>query len=250
MDVSMIPIFIMVSTMIELSSKLKNIIFWVSTASISLIVFGVFVIDIFVTDAHGKDKLSIIFSYLSTIFAFLSSLALFATIGVYFWQKKDSENSEKKRQKEISISYLNIFTKYSDELKTIVIQLVKLRNLLAKNNDSFVEYLGGHNIHAFILKNTKGRELGNARMFKFDNSSLSYIYSNSASVNVNISERYQFLYKHSIQINTYIENLILKIHYDNSKENILDYFSDLSLDESIHTIDLCVKGFKDYSQSL
>ena len=161
-----------------------------------------------------------------------------------------SENSEKKRQKEISISYLNIFTKYSDELKTIVIQLVKLRNLLAKNNDSFVEYLGGHNIHAFILKNTKGRELGNARMFKFDNSSLSYIYSNSASVNVNISERYQFLYKHSIQINTYIENLILKIHYDNSKENILDYFSDLSLDESIHTIDLCVKGFKDYSQSL
>ncbi|HCR3455484.1 hypothetical protein ACFYLL_13210 [Proteus mirabilis] len=94
MDVSMIPIFIMVSTMIELSSKLKNIIFWVSTASISLIVFGVFVIDIFVTDAHGKDKLSIIFSYLSTIFAFLSSLALFATIGVYFWQKNDEKNKQ------------------------------------------------------------------------------------------------------------------------------------------------------------
>lgn len=75
--------------MIELSSRLKNFIFWVLVASISLIVFGVFVIDVFVTDAHGKDKLSIIFSYLSTVFTFLSALALFVTIGVYFWQKKD-----------------------------------------------------------------------------------------------------------------------------------------------------------------
>ena len=249
MDVSMIPIFIMVSTMIELSSKLKNIIFWVSTASISLIVFGVVVIDIFVTDAHGKDKLSIIFSYLSTIFAFLSSLALFATIGVYWRQKKDSENSEKKNQKEKSISYLNIFTKYSDELKTIVSQLVKLHKLLDENNNSFVEYIGGHDIHAFILKDVNGKELGNARMFKFDSSSLSYIYSNSASVNINISEKYQFLYKRSIKINTYIENLILKIHYDNSKENILNYFSTLRLSKSIDKIDLCVKDFEDYCES-
>lgn len=60
--------------MIELSAKFKNIIFWASTASISLIIFGIFVIDIFVTDADGKDKLSIVFSYLSTIFAFLSAL--------------------------------------------------------------------------------------------------------------------------------------------------------------------------------
>ncbi|MDC5888650.1 hypothetical protein [Proteus mirabilis] len=185
----------------------------------------------------------------STFFSFTSTFGIVATICVYWWQKKDSENSEKKRQKEISISYLNIFTAYADELKTIVIQLVKLHNLLDKNNDSFVEYLGGHNIHAFILKNTKGRELGNARMFKFDSSSLSYIYSSSASVNVNISEKYQFLYKHSIQINTYIENLIFKIHYDNSKENILDYFSTLKLGESINKIDLCVKDFEDYCES-
>ncbi|MCR4178826.1 hypothetical protein AB7W14_11385 [Providencia rettgeri] len=185
----------------------------------------------------------------STFFSFTSTFGIVATICVYWWQKKDSENSEKKRQKEISISYLNIFTAYADELKTIVIQLVKLHDLLNRNNDSFVEYLGGHNIHAFILKNTKGRELGNARMFKFDSSSLSYIYSSSASVNVNISEKYQFLYKRSIQINTYIENLILKIHYDNSKENILDYFSTLKLDESINEIDLCVKDFKDYCES-
>ena len=188
-------------------------------------------------------------SKLSSGFSFLSSLGILATIYVYWWQKKDSENSEKKRQKEISISYLNIFTAYAGELKTIVNQLVKLHDLLNRNNDSFVEYLGGHNIHAFILKNTKGRELGNARMFKFDSSSLSYIYSSSASVNVNISEKYQFLYKRSIQINTYIENLILKIHYDNSKENILDYFSTLKLDESINEIDLCVKDFKDYCES-
>ncbi|HCU0913512.1 TPA: hypothetical protein OUF72_001139, partial [Proteus mirabilis] len=104
MDVSMILIFIMVSKMIELSSRLKNIIFWTLTVSISLIVFGVFVIDIFVTDAHGKDKLSIIFSYLSTIFAFLSALALFATIAVYFWQKNDEKNKQFILDKKIYLS--------------------------------------------------------------------------------------------------------------------------------------------------
>ncbi len=186
----------------------------------------------------------------STFFSFMSTFGIVATITVYSLQKKHVENSEKKRQKEISISYLNIFTAYAEELKTIVIQLVKLRNLLDKNNNSFVEYIGGYDIHAFILKDEDGKELGNARMFKFDSSSLSSIHSNSASVNINISENYLFLYKHSIQINTYIENLILKIHYDNSKENILDYFSDISLDKSIHTIDLCVKDFKDYCKSL
>lgn len=80
--------------MIELSSKVKNIIFWISTSLASLIIFGVFIIDIFVTDAHGKDKLSIVFSYLSTVFAFLSALGLFTTIGVYFWQKNDEKNKQ------------------------------------------------------------------------------------------------------------------------------------------------------------
>lgn len=97
MDVSMMSIFIMVPTMLKLSSKLKNIIFWVLTTSIALIIFGVFIIDIFVTAAHGGDKLSIIFSYLSTVFAFVSSLALFATIGVYFWQKNDKNQDDDKR---------------------------------------------------------------------------------------------------------------------------------------------------------
>ncbi|MBG3060238.1 hypothetical protein I4625_12860 [Proteus mirabilis] len=186
----------------------------------------------------------------STLFSFMSTFGIVATITVYSLQKKHSESSEKKRQKEISISYLNIFTKYSDELKTIVNQLVNLSYLLAENNDSFVEYLGGHDIHAFILKDIDGEELGNARMFKFDSSSLSYIYSNSASVNVNISAKYQFLYKRGIKVNTYIENLILKIHSDNRKENILNYFSTLSLGESIDEIDLCVKDFEDYCKSL
>ncbi len=83
--------------MIEISSKVKNFIFWISLTSVSLIVFGIFIIDIFVTDAKGKDKLSIIFSYLSTVFAFLSALALFATIVVYFWQKNDSLKMQKER---------------------------------------------------------------------------------------------------------------------------------------------------------
>ncbi|KLN96157.1 hypothetical protein VK86_11315 [Moellerella wisconsensis] len=189
-------------------------------------------------------------SKLSSGFSFLSSLGILATIYVYWWQKKDSENSEKKRQKDISISYLNIFIAYAEELKTIVSQLVYLRDLLEKNNDSFVEYLGGHDIHAFILNNAEGEALDNARMFKFDNLSLSSIYSNSASININISEKYQFLYKHSIQITTCIENLILKLHYDNSKENILSFLGILSLDESIDEIDSCIKDFNNYCQSL
>ncbi|ENM6468916.1 hypothetical protein R4E38_10645 [Morganella morganii] len=180
----------------------------------------------------------------------LSSFGILATIFVYWLQKKDLEKSEKNREKEISISYMNIFNVYANELKIIVNQLIIMRNLLVENDNSFVEYLGGYDIYMFSVKDITLMELGNPRMFKFDSTSLSYIYSNSASVNIHISEKYLFLYKHSTQIITCIENLILKIHYDNSKENILKYFSKLSLDKSIDEIDLCIKDFNNYCQSL
>lgn len=106
MDVSMIPIFIMVSTMIELSSKIKNFIFWGSITLIFFIVFGVFVIDIFVYDAQGKDKLSIIFSFLSAFFALLSSLGILITIGVYFSQKNDDKRKQKEMDEKL-IHFVN-----------------------------------------------------------------------------------------------------------------------------------------------
>ncbi|CRL60119.1 hypothetical protein [Proteus vulgaris] len=128
MDVSMIPIFIMVSTMIELSSKFKNIIFWALTASISLIVFGIFVIDIFVIDAHGKDKLSIIFSYLSTIFAFLSALALFATIGVYFWQRNDDLKKQSEFDERIIPEISRIIRFMHDDTRQIISIFKEIKN--------------------------------------------------------------------------------------------------------------------------
>ncbi|MEQ4898625.1 hypothetical protein [Proteus vulgaris] len=113
--------------MIKLSSKLENIIFWASTVSISLIVFGIFVIDIFVTDAHGKDKLSIIFSYLSTIFAFLSALALFATIGVYLHQINIKKREEEKEIKAYINNYAHGFHKNTirivDDINELIYEL-------------------------------------------------------------------------------------------------------------------------------
>lgn len=116
--------------MIELSAKFKNIIFWALTASISLIVFGIFVIDIFVIDAHGKDKLSIIFSYLSTIFAFLSALALFATIGVYFSQKNDAK---KQKNKEIS-AIKSILSKKCERIYGLINTTLTLIHAIKKRN--------------------------------------------------------------------------------------------------------------------
>ncbi|WP_209306887.1 hypothetical protein, partial [Proteus mirabilis] len=66
--------------MITLSERIKSLIFWISISLIFLIIFGIFIIDIFATDAQDKEKLSIVFSYLSTVFAFLSALGLFTTI--------------------------------------------------------------------------------------------------------------------------------------------------------------------------
>lgn len=109
--------------MIELSSKVKNIIFWISISLVSLIVFGIFIIDVFVTDAHGKDKLSIVFSYLSTVFAFLSALGLFATIGVYFWQKNENET-----QKNNKIEGIDMII--ADECKNINYLIYSTRQLI------------------------------------------------------------------------------------------------------------------------
>ncbi|HDT3934565.1 TPA: hypothetical protein QHP06_003160, partial [Morganella morganii subsp. morganii] len=119
--------------MIELSPRAKNIIFWISTASISLIIFGIFIIDTFVTDAKGKDKLSIIFSYLSTVFAILSSLGILSTIGVYLAQKKHIHETNN----EIKSSVLKILT-----------DAVKL-------NDNFIEFTNNDTREIkSIIKNT------------------------------------------------------------------------------------------------
>lgn len=142
MDVSMILIFIMVSTMIKLPSKIKNLIFWVLVTSISLIIFGVFVIDIFVTDAHGKDKLSIIFSYLSTVFAFLSALALFATIGVYFGQKEDIKKSQRIKDNIVE-----------EEIIRISVHYIKMINYIKSFMNDVSKIDGGYETSSNITEN-------------------------------------------------------------------------------------------------
>ncbi|HHS3623438.1 TPA: hypothetical protein ACSEXO_003662 [Proteus mirabilis] len=176
--------------MIELSSKLKNIIFWVSTASISLIVFGVFVIDIFVTDAHGKDKLSIIFSYLSTIFAFLSSLALFATIGVYFWQKND------------------ILKKQIDFDQRVIPSLTENINAINSNISKLIVIF--QNIHDYEVY------MENDSFVYTTISKKSYINLNSPFpskqvIELNKINRNQVINKSIMQVSPYLYNLIQEI---------------------------------------
>ncbi|HEK2896818.1 hypothetical protein [Proteus terrae] len=153
MDVSMIPIFIMVSTMIELSSKFKNIIFWALTASISLIVFGIFIIDIFVIDAHGKDKLSIIFSYLSTIFAFLSALALFATIGVYFWQRNDDLKKQSEFDERIIPEISSNIRFMHDDTRQIISMFKEIKNYNISIELDVLKY--SRKDHEYLYQSTK-----------------------------------------------------------------------------------------------
>lgn len=84
--------------MIERLLKKKEIIFFVLVV---LIIFGAFIISYF-SDEKNIDILSIIFSYLSAVFAFLSALGIITTISVYLLQKHDIETEKNKKIKIIN----------------------------------------------------------------------------------------------------------------------------------------------------
>lgn len=189
-------------------------------------------------------------SKISSFFSFISSLGILVTVIIYILQKNNANRKEKNRQREISISYLNIFKSYANDLSEIVSKLIKLRDALKENDNPITEYHDRYNIYTFLVISEKGTMLSAISMFKFDNLSLSTIYSNSASINRDISNKYLFLYKHSLQLINFIENLIINISHDNSKSNILNSLGALSLDDSICNIELCMNTFDDYCNNL
>lgn len=199
--------------MIGLSSKVKNIIFWISTVLVSLIVFGVFIIDTFVTDAHGKDKLSIVFSYLSTVFAFLSALGLFTTIGVYFWQKKDAINKDTAKDELNNTAYNKVIYDEGMKIKESLEQLMRIKasiiasngnvEIVTTNNFNFIKPINDPEI-LLLLRNTDSiREI--------------YVSSSSCS-NEQLYESARFIY----EINNQIHNLWLcSLIFCDSKDDSL-----------------------------
>lgn len=61
-------------------------------AVIAWVLIGVIIaIGYFTMETKGE---SIVISFVSMVFAMISSLGIFATIGVYFWQKNDEKNKQ------------------------------------------------------------------------------------------------------------------------------------------------------------
>lgn len=236
--------------MITLSERIKSLIFWISISLIFLIIFGIFIIDIFATDAQDKEKLSIVFSYLSTVFAFLSALGLFTTIIIYFRQRKDLEILEKIKDRKLTEAYFNIFKNYTEKLIIITNQLIEFKKLINDENCRYVDVIIGENIYAFVALDSKNEQISNATIYEFDIDSLSLIYANSTSSNPIISLNYYYLYDFSSKSKIMIDNLIIKIKQRNSKQDATEFLNTINLEDSLLFLSDIENGFKLYFDEL
>ncbi len=236
--------------MITLSERIKSLIFWISISLIFLIIFGIFIIDIFATDAQDKEKLSIVFSYLSTVFAFLSALGLFTTIIIYFRQRKDLEILEKIKDRKLTEAYFNIFKNYTEKLIIITKQLIEFKKLINDENCRYVDVIIGENIYAFVALDSKNEQISNATIYEFDIDSLSLIYANSTSSNPIISLNYYYLYDFSSKSKIMIDNLIIKIKQRNSKKDATEFLNTINLEDSLLFLSDIENDFKLYFDEL
>ncbi|WP_100160155.1 hypothetical protein [Proteus columbae] len=236
--------------MITLSERIKSLIFWISISLIFLIIFGIFIIDIFATDAQDKEKLSIVFSYLSTVFAFLSALGLFTTIIIYFRQRKDLEILEKIKDRKLTEAYFNIFKNYTEKLIIITKQLIEFKKLINDENCRYVDVIIGENIYAFVALDSKNEQISNATIYEFDIDSLSLIYANSTSSNPIISLNYYYLYDFSSKSKIIIDNLIIKIKQRNSKQDATEFLNTINLEDSLLFLSDIENDFKLYFDEL
>ncbi|HCZ8392340.1 hypothetical protein [Proteus mirabilis] len=236
--------------MITLSERIKSLIFWISISLIFLIIFGIFIIDIFATDAQDKEKLSIVFSYLSTVFAFLSALGLFTTIIIYFRQRKDLEILEKIKDRKLTEAYFNIFKNYTKKLIIITKQLIEFKKLINDENCRYVDVIIGENIYAFVALDSKNEQISNATIYEFDIDSLSLIYANSTSSNPIISLNYYYLYDFSSKSKIMIDNLIIKIKQRNSKQDATEFLNTINLEDSLLFLSDIENDFKLYFDEL
>lgn len=236
--------------MITLSERIKSLIFWISISLIFLIIFGIFIIDIFATDAQDKEKLSIVFSYLSTVFAFLSALGLFTTIIIYFRQRKDLEILEKIKDRKLTEAYFNIFKNYTEKLIIITKQLIEFKKLINDENCRYVDVIIGENIYAFVALDSKNEQISNATIYEFDIDSLSLIYANSTSSNPIISLNYCYLYDFSSKSKIIIDNLIIKIKERNSKQDATEFLNTINIENSLLFLSDIENDFKSYFDEL
>lgn len=236
--------------MITLSERIKSLIFWISISLIFLIIFGIFIIDIFATDSQDKEKLSIVFSYLSTVFAFLSALGLFTTIIIYFRQRKDLEILEKIKDRKLTEAYFNIFKNYTEKLIIITNQLIEFKKLINDENCRYVDVIIGENIYAFVALDSKNEQISNATIYEFDIDSLSLIYANSTSSNPIISLNYYYLYDFSSKSKIIIDNLIIKIKQRNSKQDATEFLNTINLEDSLLFLSDIENDFKLYFDEL
>lgn len=236
--------------MITLSERIKSLIFWISISLIFLIIFGIFIIDIFATDAQDKEKLSIVFSYLSTVFAFLSALGLFTTIIIYFRQRKDLEILEKIKDRKLTEAYFNIFKNYTGKLIIITKQLIEFKKLINDENCRYVDVIIGENIYAFVALDSKNEQISNATIYEFDIDSLSLIYANSTSSNPIISLNYYYLYDFSSKSKIMIDNLIIKIKQRNSKQDATEFLNTINLEDFLLFLSDIENDFKLYFDEL
>lgn len=114
------------------------------------------IVGYFTVETKGE---SILISFISMFFTIVSSLGILATIGVYFWQKKDVKDINENNRKEKLLAYKAIYLDEKRKYKLAYKKFIMIRERLTKYDDITLNIRRRADIFIFLLYSNNKKQL-------------------------------------------------------------------------------------------
>lgn len=217
---------------------MKDFIISIIGAVAWFLIGTIVVIGYFTVKTKGE---SVMLSFISTIFTIISSLGIAATIGVYFWQKKDSINKAMVTSESVNSSHNKVIYDEGMKIKQSLEQLISIKNTIISSNGK-VKIITTNGFQFVKPNNNKELPL---QLRNVDSIRELYISSSSCS-NQDIYESARFIYEANNQVhNFWLCSLIfcdIKDGVLSSIENkYLEYWKSSDLETTLTAINYAIE---------
>lgn len=227
---------------------MKDFIVSIVTVVAWVLIGAIVTIGYFTIETKGE---SVMLSFTSTIFTIISSLGIAATIGVYFWQKKDNSLQIEKKINAINM----IMARKCKRVNWLSFNILKLIESIKNDNNRIKKHTGNDDNYHFIKITTSIKKQQykfnimdsyeykvNVARFKdytytinsIDSSDLSKILYESATIDINLHYRLINL----ISIITELTHILNNLENFNTLvdqsigDSFIDYMFDTATEET------------------
>ncbi|EJD6083651.1 hypothetical protein M0J74_RS19530 [Providencia rettgeri] len=195
---------------------MKDFIISIIGAVAWFLIGAIVIIGYFTVETKGE---SIMLSYISTIFTIISSLGIAATIGVYFWQKKDAQDINEKKRKEKLLAYEDIYLDEKRKYKLAYKKFIMIRERLIKYDDITLKIRRRADIFIFLLYSNNKKRLRKYSFHFHENDLISLREASLKLIDIDIAAHKKaksIIFAYS-QLHMRLENLFIIYAQNNNK---------------------------------